>query len=112
MEECGICRLLERYRSGEEAVRIVYESDAVLAVHSTKPFAQTHVFIALKEHIPTIFDLTPAHAHLVLEMGEAIRAAANEVIATDGAARLEMYLGEYQNTRHVHCHVVYDPSID
>jgi|GEM_PF-1145529 len=111
-EACGICGLMARYDADRSQVRVVYESDEVLAVHSTKPFAQVHVFIMAKRHIPTVFDMTEADIPLQNEMWNAIRAAAREVIAMLGACRVEMYLGEFQNTKHVHCHVVYDPAID
>ena len=109
--DCGICALLNRYAHGEE-VRVVYESEHTIAVHSTKPFAQVHIFIASKRHIPTIFDLTERDNETVLDMMEAVKAASSEVITLRGACKLEMYLGEFQNTKHFHCHVIYDPSID
>ncbi len=111
-EECGICRLLTQLQGQRETLKVVYESGEVLALHSTKPFAQVHVFIAAKRHVPTIFDMTPSDDGLALEMMRAVKAAAREVIATNGGCKLEMYLGDFQNTKHVHCHVIYDPSID
>jgi len=110
--DCGVCNLLAKYARGEEEIRIVYESDMVLAVHSTKPFAEVHVFIASKRHVPTIFDMTESDYALALDMMRAVRAASREVIALKGACRLEMYLGAFQNTKHLHCHVVYDATID
>ena len=111
-KSCGICRLLETYARGEIVPEIIYESEQWLAVHSTKPFAETHVFIAAKPHIPTVFGLGASDNDLVLDMMKAVTAAAKEVIALRGACKLEMYLGEFQNTKHLHCHVIYDKSID
>lgn len=109
---CGICELMARYDADRSQVRVIYESGEALAVHSTKPFAETHAFVMLKRHIPTIFDMREEDAPLALEMARAVRAAADEVIRLRGACRVEMYLGDFQNTKHVHCHVVYDPSIE
>ena len=110
--KCGICNLLANYLHEKEELRIVYESDSVLAVHSTKPFAEVHVFITSKQHIPTIFDLSNQDTALAMDMITAIKAASQEVISLRGACKLEMYLGDFQNTKHLHCHVIYDPSID
>jgi len=109
--ECEICSLLNKYALGEE-VKVVYDSEHTIAIHSTKPFAQVHVVIFSKKHIPTIFDLTEQDNELVIDVMEAIKEASKEVIALKGACKLEMYLGEFQNTKHFHCHVIYDPSID
>ena len=110
--DCGLCSLLNKYAQGEEEVQIVYESEHSFAAHSTKKFAEVHVFIASKKHVPTIFDLTEQDNALVIDIMEAIKAAAREVIALKGACKLEMYLGEFQGTKHFHCHVIYDPSIN
>jgi histidine triad (HIT) family protein len=109
--DCGICCLLNKYAEDEE-VKVVYESEYTLAVYSTKPFAQVHIFIASKKHISTIFDLTEQDNALVIDMMTAVKIASKEIIEQKGACKLEMYLGEFQNTKHLHCHVIYDPSID
>lgn len=111
-DNCGICRMLANYSLGKEELRVVYESELVLAVHSTKPFAEVHVFIVSKQHIPTIFDLSDQDDELALELMKAVRFASQEIIALKGGCKLEMYLGEFQNTNHLHCHVIYDSSID
>lgn len=110
--ECGICKLINRYESKEEELNVVYESEHTLAMYSKKPFAEVHIFIASKKHIPTIFDITDNDCELVNDIFKAIKAASNLVIALKGACKLEMYLGEFQNTKHFHCHVIYDSSID
>ena len=107
-DDCGICNLLNRYAFGED-VKIVYDSEHSIAFHSTKPFAQIHIFIASKKHIPTIFALTEQDNELVIDMMKAIKIASTEVIALKGACKVEMYLGDFQNTKHFHCHVIYDP---
>ena len=108
----GICKLLEEYSCGEEKVKIVYESEYFLAAYSPKPFAEVHVFIAAKPHINSFFDLAEEDQDLVIDMMKAIKAASQEVISLKGACKVEMYLGAFQNTKHLHCHVIYDSSIE
>jgi len=89
---------------------VVYESEHFLAAHSTKPFAEVHVFVGAKAHVPTIFDIPENDNELMLDMMNAIKEAAKEVISLKGAAKLEMYLGNFQKGEHIHCHVIYDSS--
>lgn len=110
--DCGICKLIEQYSRGEEEIKIVYESEYFLAVHSKKPFAEIHVFIAAKPHIETIFSLTEKDRDLEIDMMKAIKSASQEVITLKGACKMEMYLGAFQNTKHLHCHVIYDSSLE
>ena len=108
---CGVCNLLKKYASGEK-VEIVYESEHTIAVHSQKKFAEVHIAIFSKKHIPTIFDFSEQDNVLVIDIMEAIKVSSKEIISLKGGCKLEMYLGEFQNTKHFHCHVIYDKSID
>jgi len=65
-----------------------------------------------KKHFESFLDLTDEHAEIILDITKAIKAASQAIIALKGACKVQMYLGEFQNTRHFHCHVVYDESID
>lgn len=110
--QCGFCNLVSNLSSEREKLKIVYESDSVLAFHSTMPFAEVHIVIISKRHIPTIFDLRDEDDDLKLEILSAIKIASQEVINLKGACKVEMYLGAFQQTQHLHCHVIYDSTID
>ncbi|MCL1787047.1 MAG: HIT domain-containing protein [Defluviitaleaceae bacterium] len=105
---CGICDIVKRYTEGDGDTAIVYDSEHFIAIHSPKPFAETHIFIAAKQHISTIFDLGNESGEVMIDMTKAIQTASEAVIALKGACKVEMYLGEFQNTQHLHCHVIYD----
>jgi histidine triad (HIT) family protein len=111
-KECGLCKLVSSLPEDKEKLKIVYETDKVLAFHSTRPFAEVHIIIISKEHIPTIFDLSEDDRELKLEMLSAVKVASQEIIKEKGACKVEMYLGEFQQAKHLHCHVIYDKSID
>lgn len=110
--DCVFCKLISNLYAEREKLRIVYESDNVIAFHATQPFAETHIIIISKRHIPTIFDLSDSDNDLKLEMLKAVSIASQEVIALKGACKVEMYLGTLQWVKHLHCHVIYDPTID
>ena len=111
INDCGMCNRLKRYADGEEEYKPIYESEHSLALLITQSrMAQEHIVIMTKKHIPTIFDLTDNE--IAIDVMKAIKTASKEIIALKGACKLEMYLGEFQNTKHFHCHVIYDPSIN
>lgn len=110
--ECGFCKLISNLSSERSNLKIVYESDNVLAFHSIRPFAEVHVIVISKRHIPTIFDFTDTDDGLKLEMMSAVKIASEEVISLKGACKVEMYLGSFQQAPHFHCHVIYDSKID
>lgn len=111
-QDCVFCRLMHHLESERTNLKIVFESDKVLAFYSTMPFAEVHIVIATKKHIPTIFDFTEEDRELQLEILSAVRLASEEIIRLKGACKVEMYLGDFQQAKHVHCHVIYDQMID
>jgi|LSQX01.3.fsa_nt_gb histidine triad (HIT) family protein len=110
--DCGFCKIVSSLHLEREKLDIVYESDHVIAFHFTQPFAETHIIIISKHHVPTIFDLSDSDSELKLEMLKAVSIASQEVIALKGACKVEMYLGTLQWVKHLHCHVIFDPKID
>ena len=115
MEDCVLCNLLNRYYCKEEKMRVVYETDHILAFHATKPFAEVHVMIMSKKHISNLFELNDSDSALVRDVLEAIKIASEEVFALKGACKLEMYTGKFPTftaVPHFHCHVIYDSSVD
>lgn len=109
---CPFCQLISNLSDDRDKLNIVYETDQVLALHSTKPYAEVHIIIISKQHIPTLFDIGPEANELKLELMSAIKIAAQEVIHQKGACKVEMYLGDFQQVQHLHCHVIYDSLID
>ena len=112
MDDCKLCKFLHRYLNGEEE-RVVYESEHVLAVYSTKPFAEVHIMILTKKHIPSMFEMI--ESDILKDIWSAIQVASQEVFALKGACKLEMYTGKFPTftaLKHFHCHVIYDSTVD
>jgi diadenosine tetraphosphate (Ap4A) HIT family hydrolase len=108
--DCSMCDSLSKYISGELMCEKVYESKHALAIFATKPYAEVHILIMTKNHIATVFDIE--NPDIILDINKAVKTASKKVIAMKGACKLEMYLGEFQNAKHFHCHVIYDASIN
>lgn len=110
--DCPFCKLISSLPFEKDNLNIVYESDLVLAFHSTMPYAEVHIVIISKQHIPTIFDLNDYDEALKLDLLTALNISSQEVIRMKGSCKVEMYLGDFQQVKHLHCHVIYDSTIE
>ena len=94
----------DRVLNGAEAVDVVHEDDVVLAFHHTRPFfADAHVVVVPKQHIPSLLD--PGADAVLPALLDVVRRVAADVLATHGAARVLTNLGRYQDSKHLHFHV-------
>jgi histidine triad (HIT) family protein len=91
--------------SGRTPVRIVRETDSVLAYHHTRPFWPTHIVVIPKRHISSLLTLEATDDELLLEMLGVVREVAAQVMAEQGACRVLTNLGRYQDSKHLHWHV-------
>ena len=116
-EDCKLCNFLKRYLNSEEELDVVYESEYPLAIYQKEPhkFAEVHIMIFSKMHIPSIFEFAEDNNELVKDIWRAIKIASEAVFALKGGCKLEMYTGTFptfEALKHFHCHVIYDSSVD
>ena len=90
--------------SGRTPVDKVFESDTVLAYHHTRPFWPVHVVVIPKVHVGSL--LTIDDNKLLIELLEAVKSVAARVVDEHGAARVLTNLGRYQDSKHLHFHVL------
>ena len=96
--------------SGKTEVRIVTETDNVLAYHHTRPFWPEHIVVIPKRHVGSLLAIETQDAPLLLELLTVIREVAAKVVAEHGACRVLTNLGEYQDSKHLHWHICFgDP---
>ncbi|NUQ05929.1 MAG: HIT domain-containing protein [Anaerolineae bacterium] len=92
--------------SGITPVERVHETANVLAFRHTRPAFPVHIVVIPKRHISSLLDITPEDEPLLLELLAVIRAVAAQVLAEHGACRVVTNLGAYQESKHLHWHVV------
>jgi histidine triad (HIT) family protein len=97
--------------SGRTAVNKIIETDEVLAFHHTRPFYPAHVVIIPKRHVSSLLALTEDDDHLLLQLIGIIREVAAEIVQAHGACRVVTNLGEYQESKHLHWHVVFGNAL-
>lgn len=102
--ECLFCKIWARELPSKE----VYRDDEVMAFEDIRPVAPVHVLVIPKEHIPTVRDVKPEHAGLLLRMVDlANQAARDRQVSRDGY-RLVFNTGPQagQSVYHLHMHVL------
>lgn len=91
--------------SGRTKVRVVQETERVLAYHHTRPFWPVHIVVIPKFHVPSLVDLGGADPVILVELMDVVREVARGVQDEFGAARVLTNLGRYQDSKHLHFHV-------
>jgi histidine triad (HIT) family protein len=97
----------EEVLSGRTAVEKVIETENVLAYHHTRPFWPVHIVAIPKKHISSLLTLEPADNGLLIELMEVIKKVASQVTEEHGACRVITNLGQYQDSKHLHFHIVH-----
>ena len=97
----------EEVLSGKTKVKMVVETDNVLAYYHTRPSYQSHIVVIPKKHIPSLITLEKEEYGLLLELLDVIKTVAKQTVAEYGACRVVTNLGDYQDSKHLHWHVVY-----
>ncbi|HEU4431138.1 MAG TPA: HIT domain-containing protein [Myxococcota bacterium] len=91
--------------SGRTPVRVVAETETVLAFHHTRPFWPVHIVVVPKQHIPSLLDLGDGGEKLLQDVLGVVRQLAAQVNREHGACRVLTNLGKYQDSKHLHFHV-------
>lgn len=97
----------EQVLSNKIEVKKVYETENVLAYYHTKPAYEKHIVVIPKRHISSLITLTDNEDDLLLELLSVVKKVAAEVVDEDGACRVITNLGKYQDSKHLHFHLVY-----
>jgi histidine triad (HIT) family protein len=92
--------------SGRTPVKVVRETNNVLAYHHTRPFWPVHIVVIPKRHIASLVTLEESDDGLLLELLRVVREVAQEVLDEHGACRVLTNLGKYHDSKHLHWHVI------
>jgi histidine triad (HIT) family protein len=87
----------------------VVETETILAFHHTRPSYPVHIVVIPKRHLDSLLTLTDEA--LMVELISGVREVARQVVAVYGAAKVVTNLGAYQDSKHLHWHVVFGKPI-
>ncbi len=96
--------------SGRTPVDVVAQTDGVLAFHHTRPAYPVHIVVIPKQHVDSL--LTLDADSLWAELMAVVKHVAALVVQEHGAARVITNLGAYQDSKHLHWHVVFGTAFD
>lgn len=102
----------EQVLSKKTKVKIEYESETVLAFHHTKPSYKTHIVIIPKERIASLVDISDRHQPLIWEMITVAKELAQKLDLKQDGARLITNLGKFQDSPHLHFHLISGTKTD
>lgn len=88
-----------------DRLRVVEETERVLAFHHTRPSWATHIVVVPKRHIGSLTSVRSDDEDDVRELLAVVQRVASHVEQTLGAARVLTNLGRYQDSKHLHIHV-------
>jgi histidine triad (HIT) family protein len=92
--------------SGKTHVNKVLETENVLAYNHTRPFYPVHIVAIPKKHISSLIALEDSDNELLLELLSVIKKVATKVTKENGACKVITNLGSYQDSKHLHWHIV------
>lgn len=110
-KEDGVEKLTEDFYceevlSGKTIVKKVLETENVLAYYHTLPFYPVHIVAIPKKHIFSLLTLEESVHPLLLELLSVIQNQQKMVTEEYGACRVITNLGKYQDSKHLHWHIV------
>lgn len=82
------------------------ETDNVLAFYHTRPYWPLHIIVIPKKHINSLITLDKSDDNILLELVDVIKKIAKKVTDIKGEARVITNLGNYQDSKHLHFHIV------
>ena len=102
--ECLFCRIAQRKIPAD----IVGETDGLVAFKDINPQAPTHLLIIPTEHIPTLADVTEAHAGLVGQAVQFANRLARQYQLQPSGYRVVINCGAQagQSVWHLHLHLL------
>lgn len=96
--------------SGKTKVMIVKETKNVLAFFHTKPYYPVHVVVTPKQHISSILELDDNE--IAIELIDILKSVSSEINKKYKSCRIITNLGEYQDSKHLHFHIIHGSHDD
>jgi len=92
--------------SGRSPVDVVRETDHALAFRHTRPSYPVHIVVVPKKHIRSLTEAFGEDWTIVMETLSVVREVAREVETEYGKCSIVTNLGQYQESKHLHWHVL------
>ncbi|MBL4936158.1 HIT domain-containing protein [Clostridium sp. YIM B02515] len=97
----------EQVLSGNIEVNKAFETENVLAYYHTKPAYEKHIVVIPKKYISSLITISEEENALLLELLSVVKKVAADIVSEHGACRVITNLGDYQDSKHLHWHLVF-----
>jgi histidine triad (HIT) family protein len=87
-------------------VRRLRETDTLMAFHHPKPAYPFHVLLVPKKAVASLEKLDPADTVFLTDLFSTVQNLVNEFHLAEGAYRLIVNGGEFQDFPHLHFHLI------
>ena len=103
-DDCLFCKIFAREIPAKE----VFRDEEIVAFEDIRPVAPTHILVIPKEHIPTVHDLLPSQAPMLMRMFQVANQIADERKIDRDGYRLVVNQGPQagQTVYHLHLHLL------
>jgi histidine triad (HIT) family protein len=103
-DECLFCKIFAREIPAKE----VFRDEEIVAFEDIRPVAPTHILVIPKEHIPTVHDLRPDQAPMLMRMVQVANQIADERNIDREGYRVVINKGPQagQTVYHLHLHLL------
>jgi histidine triad (HIT) family protein len=82
-------------------------------LHITTPaHSIQHIVTIPKKHISSLVTLEYGDNDLIIELMDIVKKVASQVVSEHGACRVITNLGKYQDSKHLHFHLVYGQPLN
>lgn len=102
MDNCLFCKIARR----QLPVKILFESDSIIAFPDINPSADRHILIVPKEHIGGIQDIKAEHGALLAEVYQVVKNKVKEFNLENDSYRVVVNGGKAQHVPHLHFHLL------
>lgn len=96
----------EEVLSGRTRVVVVSDTANAIAFNHTKPSYPVHIVVVPKKHIPSLTTADDEDWPAIVETLEVVRDVARDIEAEHGKCSIITNLGQYQESKHFHWHIV------
>ncbi len=95
----------EEVFSGKTKVKVVRETKNILAFYHTKPYYPVHIVVTPRKHVASLLELKDEE--IILDLFKVLKLVAKDINKKYKSCRIITNLGDYQDSKHLHFHIIH-----
>lgn len=103
--QCEFCMLASNVSDVKAKGIVITETENAIAFRNMRSKNAVHILVVPKKHVSSILD---ADDCILMELMSIVKKIAHDVTTKHGACRILANIGEYQDIKHLHWHIVFE----